>query len=263
MNPLVSVIIPVFNSEETLRATLDSVIAQTYKNIEIILIDDGSTDSSEEIIRKVKGLNIYPILYFYQENKGVSAARNAGIKKATGKYIAFLDSDDLWVPEKIQTQVGLIEKNPTIDLLATNKEKDTFKKFLWTEIKELMPISLNLMLYKNFLLTSTTMFKRSLVEDIGYFDEQMNYSEDMDYFCRFAEYHNCFLYNKSMVSAWNDKPAFGHSGLSANLWQMEKGELRALRKVYQRQSINYFEYLYFCSWSFFKFIRKVLITILR
>lgn len=261
MNPLVSIIIPVFNSEKTIQATLDSVMNQTYKNLEIITINDGSTDRSESIIKQNN--HSQSIRCFKQTNKGVSAARNAGMKKATGKYITFLDSDDLWDKNKIQIQAEIMENNSEMDLLATNKDGVKFKKFLWFEIKELTPISLKLMLYKNFLLTSTVMYKRSLLNTIGYFDEKMRYSEDMDYFCRIAAQYKCFLYNESLVSAWNNKPAYGHSGLSANLWGMQKGEFRALKKVYQTKAINFFEYLYFCSWSSFKFIRKYILTIFR
>lgn len=263
MNPLVSVIIPIFNSEETLRETLDSVIDQTYKNLEIITVNDGSIDNSESIIKEINHSLISPIRYFKQENKGVSAARNAGAKKATGKYLTFLDSDDLWAKNKIKIQVEIMETNSEIDLLATNKDGDKFNKFLWFEIKELMPISLKFMLYKNFLLTSTVMFKPNILATTGYFDEEMRYSEDMDYFCRIAAQHKCFLYNRSMVSAWGNKPAYGHSGLSGNLWEMQKGEFRALKKVYHTKAINFFEYLYFCGWSFFKFIRKYFLTTTR
>lgn len=108
---MVSVIIPMYNSERYIGQTLESVLCQTYKYIEIIIIDDGSNDKSSLIIEKlVEEYGDEKIKYYYQENSGVSVARNNGINKASGKYIAFLDSDDLWEKSKIEKQINLMEK---------------------------------------------------------------------------------------------------------------------------------------------------------
>lgn len=108
---VVSVIIPMYNSEKYIGQTLESVLCQTYKYIEIIIIDDGSNDKSSLIIDEfVEEYGDEKIKYYYQENSGVSVARNNGINKASGKYIAFLDSDDLWERSKIEKQIDLIKK---------------------------------------------------------------------------------------------------------------------------------------------------------
>ena len=99
--PLTSVIIPVFNREQSLRAVLDSVLAQTCRDFELIVVDDGSTDGSLAIMKSY-GERIRPIS---QRNAGAGAARNAGIRAAQGRWIAFLDSDDVWRPEKLATQL--------------------------------------------------------------------------------------------------------------------------------------------------------------
>lgn len=108
MNPLVSVIIPVFNAERYLEKTLDSVFAQTYSNFEVILVDDGSTDTSLAIMEK--GRHDKRLKIYSQKNKGASSARNLGLKKCSGKYIQFLDADDLISKNKLEVQVSELEK---------------------------------------------------------------------------------------------------------------------------------------------------------
>lgn len=106
----VSVITPIYNAEKYLRKTLDSILAQTYKDIEIVLVDDCSSDDSANIIREY--MQKHPeIVYFLQEtNQGAGAARNKALELATGQYVAFLDSDDIWYPNKVSKQIELMEK---------------------------------------------------------------------------------------------------------------------------------------------------------
>jgi len=109
MNSKVSVIIPMYNSEKYLEECINSVLNQTYKNFELIIINDCSTDSSLSILNKITDNRIK--IVNFKENKGVSISRNKGIELATGDYICFLDSDDFWVPEKLEKQLEFIEKN--------------------------------------------------------------------------------------------------------------------------------------------------------
>lgn len=105
MKDLVSVIIPMYNSEKYIGETILSVLNQTYENIEIIVIDDGSSDNSADIVKTMAGKFENVIKYYYENNAGVSRARNNGIEKANGKYVAFIDSDDLWMPDKLERQI--------------------------------------------------------------------------------------------------------------------------------------------------------------
>jgi glycosyltransferase involved in cell wall biosynthesis len=107
--PLVSVIIPVYNRERYLAEAIESVFAQTYPAIELIVIDDGSSDGSAKIA------NRYPLIYHFQPNAGMSAARNAGIALATGRYLAFLDSDDIWVADKTAKQMAAFVADPSLE----------------------------------------------------------------------------------------------------------------------------------------------------
>ncbi|WP_026734376.1 glycosyltransferase [Fischerella sp. PCC 9605] len=119
--PLVSAIVPTYNRADLISYTLDSAIKQSYKNLEIIVIDDGSVDNTEEVVKAIGDPRIRYIRH--PSNRGGSAARNTGIEGARGKYIAFLDSDDLWAPEKIELQLALIQKHPHPDKVVSYTQR--------------------------------------------------------------------------------------------------------------------------------------------
>lgn len=118
MTPLVSVIVPVYNAENFIAETVRSVIDQSYKNWELWLVDDGSTDCSAQVIDSFVKTDAR-IKYIYKENGGQASARNLGIENSSGQYIAFLDSDDIWHPEKLEAQIGQMLSDPEIDLCYT------------------------------------------------------------------------------------------------------------------------------------------------
>ena len=113
---LISIIIPVFNGGNYLSEALESVLAQKYAPIEIIVIDDGSTDNSGAIVNQFMAR--YPILYIFQENQGLAASRNKGISVSNGSLIAFIDADDIWVENKINSQVEVLRKDPSIEMVS-------------------------------------------------------------------------------------------------------------------------------------------------
>lgn len=116
MMPKISVVIPTFNRAETIERAIDSVLNQTYNNFELLVVDDGSTDETEDIISN------YPdIKYLKQENSGVASARNLGIKNSTGDYIAFLDSDDEWIPDKLLKQINFFDAHPEFEWVHSNE----------------------------------------------------------------------------------------------------------------------------------------------
>ena len=116
-NPLVSVIIPVYNGARHLHAALESVFAQTYREFEVIVVDDGSADDSGAIAQSFPDVH-----YIRQENKGVAAARNNGIEVARGEFFAFLDQDDLWTPEKLKIQIDYLLSHPELDYTLTQQQ---------------------------------------------------------------------------------------------------------------------------------------------
>jgi glycosyltransferase involved in cell wall biosynthesis len=116
LDPLVSVVIPSYNRAHVIGQTLDSVLAQTYRNLEVIVVDDGSRDATEMAVEPYRDR----ITYVRQENGGLAAARNAGLERARGEYVAWLDSDDLWNPEKIALQVAVLRRHPDLVLCASD-----------------------------------------------------------------------------------------------------------------------------------------------
>lgn len=174
-NPLVSVIIPVYNGEKYLGEAIQSVLDQDYRPIEIIVVDDGSTDRSAEIARSYAGVS-----YLYQENQGVSVARNAAIAMARGEFLAFLDADDRWTPNKLSTQVGYHLTHPEIGYTITNQR---------IQLEPGAPVQIA---FKRELLEvdhpgyvpSTLMVKREAFLVIGDFQTRYRTGEDIDWFSR-------------------------------------------------------------------------------
>lgn len=114
--PKVSVIIPLYNGEKFIRSAVESVLNQTYSNFELIVIDDGSTDRSRDIVSDLKG----SLTYIYQENSGVAVARNHGFLHAKGEFIAFLDQDDRWYPHKLETQAAILDRHASTGIVYSN-----------------------------------------------------------------------------------------------------------------------------------------------
>ena len=132
---MISVVIPLYNKEGQIAHTLQSVFTQTFQNFEIVIVDDGSTDNSVEEVEKFDDSRIRLI---HQTNAGVSAARNRGIEEASGELIAFLDADDVWMPEYLATQYGLYQKYPECSVYACNYEfRDSEGKVTPTIIRKL------------------------------------------------------------------------------------------------------------------------------
>lgn len=176
----ISVIIPVFNGEKFIAEALDSVLAQTLPAYEIIIIDDGSTDGSAQIIQ-----NAYAdkVKYIYQENSGVSVARNLGIQLAQGEFIAFIDQDDMYLPTKFKNELELFKQNQDA-LIISGKWRYFFasehlkNNFIYQE-------QIDKEQYGNFL--GAYLFKKSLFELIGDFDAELDGNEDVDLFLRIKD----------------------------------------------------------------------------
>lgn len=252
---MISVIIPVYNAEKSIEKSLISIKNQTWEGVfEIILVNDGSSDRSKTIIENYQqNHQDQNIILINQENSGVSKARNAAMKIAQGDYIALLDSDDEWLPEKTEKQMKFLE-NQNIDFISSlwNNENITFPYKLHPPNK-LVKITLKKLLFKITGQTSTAIFKRKIFENTGFFDENQNYSEDANYWMRISEKNQMYLLPEKLVIAGNGKKSFGFSGLSANLKEMEKGIQKNIWEMYQTKRINFPEYLFYFVISKLKF----------
>ncbi len=162
---LVSVITPVYNAERFLETTLLSIINQTYKKIEIILVDDCSQDHSAEIIAKYK--KIYPaIVYFKQPtNQGAGAARNKALELAKGQYVAFLDADDMWYPNKIEKQINLLKEKDGAFSYTAIQMVDMNDRVIKTKRKVKEHLDYNFLLRNTMIATSTVLIDRTILGD--------------------------------------------------------------------------------------------------
>jgi len=171
--PLVSIIIPTFNRAHYLLEAINSIFAQNYKNIEIIIVDDGSTDNTSKIIN----LHNKQLHYIYQENGGQAAARNKGIAIAKGKYLAFLDSDDLWTSNKLHKQIRYMQKHPEVKILFGLVQQFCEEKFR-TQYKNEIDKS------QPGLIAGTLLIEKSTFLDIGYFKTNWEVGEFIEWFDR-------------------------------------------------------------------------------
>ena len=259
---LISCVIPMYNSSKTILRALESIKNQTYQGkFQIIVVDDGSNDESVFLVEKFKkdNLNLW-IDLIKKENGGVSSTRNLGMKYAQGEYIAFLDSDDHWLTAKIELQLEVMNSCKNIHLLGCTRDGVIHKRILGRKVGRLVPLAPLRYVLKSQLITSSVLFKREVYERIGGFDESMKYAEDMNYWLRSMEYFKCYLLNMPLVVMEYNNDMKHSGGLSSKLWDMEKGELKNIREIYNKEQINFGEYIFASVFSFFKFIRRSLFS---
>jgi len=211
--PLISVIIPVFNGERFIAEAIQSVLNQNYEPLEIIVIDDGSTDGTADIVKIFEG----NIRYFYQKNSGIAVARNAGVTKAKGDFITFIDADDVWAKNKLEIQTRLFENNPEAELVIGFLVRSPFIgcEKLWTMNPESM---------KGIFATQlgSTLIKNEVFQKVGLFDEEMQQAEDLDWLMRVREAGIRVLAHKDIVQFYtiHDKNVTNDRRLS-NLFMLK------------------------------------------
>lgn len=183
---MISVIIPTYNCDKYIRETINSVLCQTYKDFEVIVVDDGSTDGTRDIIER----SFPNVRYHYTLNQGVSRARNYGIRKAQGEFVAFLDADDFWLPEKLEKQIKVLEADPDLmmvftDILYFNENGTDTNQYSNRERLMKGDVVTNIFL-KSGVGTSSVMVRKSVFEKIGVFEEGLRAAEDDNLWLRIA-----------------------------------------------------------------------------
>jgi len=225
----ISVVIPTYNRYEVLKRALASVYAQTHKAKEVIVIDDGSTDNTSQIIK-----DFPDIKYFFQNNAGVSSARNLGIQKARCEWIAFLDSDDEWHRDKLQEHLELHLNNPELQMSYTDEKwiRETreikipkkYRKFGGDIFKECLSHCI--------IAPSATLIHRDLLDRVGLFDESLEVCEDYDLWLRVAMDNEIGLIDKKLITKYGGDA----DQLSMKFWGMDRFRVRALEKLLEKSS---------------------------
>lgn len=234
--PLVSVIIPVYNREDVIGRALDSVLNQSYRNLEIIVIDDGSSDQTVHRCRSY-GERIRLIT---QKNAGPAAARNNGIRHAAGPFIAFLDSDDEWYPDKIEKQLRFAAEE-NLGMVITDSEiqtpgenRTTYQKSLFSDLLTASPKQVielfELLVMQNFIHLSTVFISKAAVIEAGLFDETMRVAEDTDLWLRVSRQLKTGVLNEVLA-----KRDIREDKLSGDRIQEYLGRIRSFSKLLEER----------------------------
>ncbi|MGH7598337.1 MAG: glycosyltransferase [bacterium] len=223
---MTSVIIPTFNRAAFLREAIDSVLAQTEKDFELIVVDDGSTDHTRDLVAEYGDR----IRYFFQPNAGASAARNLGIRHARGNFMAFLDSDDLWLPKKLARQMQWMAAHPDILLCYTDeiwirRGVRVNQKMIHAKAGgQIYPLCLP----RCIISPSSVLMRRELFDAVGLFDEQLPVCEDYDLWLRVAARFEVGFIPELLIVKRG-----GHSDqLSQRDWGNDRYRVTALGKIY-------------------------------
>ena len=228
----ISVIIPTFNRKHTLQRAIDSVLAQTFKPFEIIIVDDGSKDGTKEWL-----LQNYPsVQYIHQPNNGVSSARNKGIQISQGSWIALLDSDDEWMPEKLEYQSRFLEANRDSSFCHTNEiwirngvrvnQMKKHKKYGGDIFKHCLDICR--------ISPSSSIIKKDVFEEVGAFDESLTVCEDYDLWLRVTAKFNILFLDEPLIKKYG-----GHlDQLSRVPEGIEQYRIRSLEKILSMGSLT-------------------------
>ena len=214
VKPTVSVIIPTYNRAHLIGRAIQSVLNQTYQDFEIIVVDDGSSDNTEEVIKKIHDNRIY--YYKHEKNKGGAAARNTGINLAKGEYIAFQDSDDEWLPEKLSQQINIIKSLPVdVGMIYTDMWRiDTSgKKFYWKSPGNNKKNNIiNCKVFDDVMGIGlvTTIIKKECFEKAGIFDEEFKRFIDLELFLRLSKFYKFYHIKSPMVKYYDVGEGISH-----------------------------------------------------
>lgn len=229
--PLVSVVVPTFNRAGQLAQAIDSVLAQTYPHWELIVVDDGSQDETPRLLATYS----QRIRTIRQENRGVSAARNRGILAAGGEFIALLDSDDYWLPDKLAAQVALFRQHPALMLCQTEEiwvrkgrrvnPKTRHRKFAGMIFEKTLPLCL--------ISPSSVMLRRALLDEAGLFDETLPACEDYDLWLRITWKYPVGLIETPLIVKRG-----GHADQLSAMPELDKHRIRAIVKILEQGCLS-------------------------
>lgn len=255
----VSVVIPCFRCSKTIGHAVASIAQQTIKPAEVILVDDASGDSTLSVLQELA--QAYPgwvKVLRLGENRGAASARNAGWEAASQPYIAFLDADDAWHPEKLRIQYEYMCSNPEVAVSG--------HQCMWLRDGETPPdaplimttskIEAISLIFRNCFSTPTVMLKRNIQFR---FSDNKRYCED-SYLWQQIAFAGLLVTRMETTLAYIHKAPYGEGGLSAQLWEMEKGELDNLVTLYQAGRINWLLLIVATGFSILKYVKRLVVT---
>lgn len=206
--PKISVVLPTYNRAQLLKRSIQSVLDQTYKDFEVIVVDDGSTDNTEEVVRRLIIKDKRVRFIKFKENKGANAARNAGIRASRGKFVAFQDSDDVWNPIKLAVQIKVLNKAPKEVGAVYCAWRVVGEKSKIMPPKRILNKSGNIhkvLLRGNFITTQVVVLKKDCFRKVGLFDENLPRYQDWEMWIRVAKYYNFKFIDKLLVIQYMQK----------------------------------------------------------
>ena len=224
--PKVSIITPTYNCADYIKDAIRSVFDQTYQNYELIVIDDGSTDNTGEVIKPY--LCNDKLRYIRQENLGQAAARNRGLKKATGEYIAFLDADDIWEKSKLEKQLSVVKKSQADVCYTAAKIVDDetgeivpYIRLSWLNRLRKGDI-LPYLIFSNFIPFSSIIVKHKCFEKLGTMDESINMGDDWDLLLRLSVFFKFDFVNEQLLVYRLHRPGSISSNIKRRIAEQEK-----------------------------------------
>lgn len=232
--PKVSVIIPTYNMAKFVSSAVNSVLSQTYKYFEVIIVNDGSTDRTREVLKRYKKHRKIKIIN--QSNKGLACSRNTGIKLSKGKYIAWLDADDIWRRDFLEIAVALLESHKEISFVHANlyrfKENvnDAKSRILLFDVSKVSETTLiKKILLGSYHVNNTQVIKKECIQDIGMFDERLSKRgcEDLDLWLRMLRKYKSVYINKPLIYYRQNL-----EGMSKNLLKMKEANHYVLDKFF-------------------------------
>jgi glycosyltransferase involved in cell wall biosynthesis len=259
-NDTISVIIPCFNCSSTIKACLTSVINQTYSNIEIILIDDYSSDSTSKVINNfIQEHKTKKIKYFKNKiNKGPGISRNRGLIKSTGSFIAFLDSDDVWHSRKCEIISNIFKSESNCHLIAHRQSILKYKKFFFLYKKKsfkLSYISLFKLIISNIIPTSSVVVRKDCIKKIKF--KNKTYAEDFLFWLEFIKLGNKVRFINLPLS-FSHRPPYQPGGYSGSLRIHESREIKSINFFCKKYNINKIIKMVWIIWSILKYYRRKL-----
>lgn len=231
-SPTVSVIIPTYNRSQLVTEAVDSVLSQSYTDFELLVVDDGSTDDSTTRLAQYGDR----LCLYHQENRGASAARNTGFRHAQGRYISFLDSDDLWLKNKLQAQMDLVGRDPGVKVCYTEEiwirqgvrvnPKKKHRKYSGWILDKMLPLCI--------VSLSSVLIAREVFDRVGLFDESLPACEDYDLWLRIGPYYQIALLDQPLIIKRG-----GHSDqLSRKYWGLDRYRIKAILRLLAQKDLN-------------------------